>query len=408
MRVAILGAGAQGFVLTWYFAACADVDSIVVGDNEPERARQVVDRWGAGKSEAVIVDATDIDAVARFAAGADILINAVLPEWDVSCMQAALQAGAHYIDMATRRPGGTVDDGYMDQMDLDEAFRSAGLTALITTGMTPGVTNTLAAIGYEEMDRCEAVHVRATSNFQSEKPIQVWSQETWYIDCQTPCLYFSEGTFHRAAPFGGREYFDFPRPYGRRPVTFHEHEEATTLPRWLPRLGEKGLQCVDFKMGASDAGLDALKAVVDSGMASPEPRQVKGVTVRPLDVLVSNLPPSPSPDEVAEMARAGKIVDEGVYVIDLHAELDDPPTESFYVYPPSIQELTEMCPGANRVSYGTSVPCAAYARFILDGVIDTRGVVPPEGLPREVRLAYVKELEHRGLRFERRSLRSVY
>lgn len=407
MRVAILGAGAQGYVLTWYFAARDDVESIVVGDYQPERAIEVVERWGAGKATAEEVDATDAAAVARFAAGADILINAVLPEWVVPCMQAALEAGAHYIDMATRTPGGTVDDGYEAQMELDQAFRDAGLTALITTGMTPGVTNTLAAIGYEEMDHCEAVRVRATSNFKSEKPIQVWSQETWYIDCQTPSLYFADGRFHRAEPFGGREYYDFPVPYGRRPVTYHEHEEASTLPRWLPMLGEKGLQYVDFKMGASDAGLDALKAVIDSGMASPEPRQVRGVTVRPIDVLVSDLPPSPSPDEVAEMARAGKITDDGVYVIDLHAELDGPPVESFYVYPPNIQELTELCPGATRISYGTSVPCATYAAFILDGKIDTRGVIPPEGLSREVRLAYVEELKRRGLRFARRSLRWI-
>jgi saccharopine dehydrogenase-like NADP-dependent oxidoreductase len=407
MRVAILGAGAQGYVLAWYFAACEDVEHISVGDYEPQRAHDVVDRWGAGRAEAVAVDATDVHAVARFAAGADILINAVLPEWVVPCMQAALQAGAHYVDMATRTPGGTVDDGYAAQMELDEAFRSAGLTALITTGMTPGVTNTLAAIGYEEMSRCEAVRVRATSNFKSEKPIQVWSQETWYIDCQTPSLYFAEGSFQRAEPFGGREYYEFPAPYGRRPVTFHEHEEASTLPRWLPKLGEKGLQYVDFKMGSSDAGLDALKAVIDSGMASPQPREVKGVTVRPIDVLVSSLPSSPSPDEVAEMARAGRIVDEGVYVIDLHAELDGPPSESFYVYPPNIQELTELCPGATRISYGTSVPCATYARFILDGIVDTRGVVPPEGLTRAARLAYVEELKRRGLRFARRSLHAL-
>jgi len=407
MKIAILGAGAQGYVLTWYFAACPDIDEIRLGDYQLDRARQVAEKWGDGKVEAVAVDATDPDAVARFADGATLLLNAVIPEWVVPVMQASLHVGAHYVDMATRTPGGTVDDGYEAQMKLDAAFREQDLIALITTGMTPGVTNTLAALGYEEMDRCEAVKVRATSNWKSDKPIQVWSQETWYIDCQTPSLYFSEGSFHRAEPFGGREYYDFPEPFGRRPVTFHEHEEATTLPRWLPKLGEKGLQYADFKMGSSDAGLDALKAVVDSGMASPEPREVKGVTVRPIDVLVSGLPASAAPEEIEELAKAGRIVDEGVYAIDLHAELDGPPTESFYIYPPNIQELTAWCPGSTRISYGTSVPAATYARFILDGKIAARGVVPPEGLDRETRLAYIEELKRKGLRFARRSLREI-
>lgn len=407
MRVAVVGAGAQGYVLTWYFAGHDGVDELVVGDYDEGRAREVVERWGGGKARAAQIDASDADAVARFADGATLVINAVLPEWVVPVMRGSLAVGAHYIDMATRVPGGTVDDGYLAQMELDQAFRDAGLTALITTGMTPGVTNTLAAIGYEEMERCEAVRIRATSNFSSEKPIQVWSQETWYIDCQTPSLYFENGEFRRAEPFGGREYYDFPVPYGRRPVTYHEHEEASTLPRWLPKLGEKGLSYVDFKMGSSDAGLDKLKAIIESGMASPVPRTVKGVEVRPIDVLVSNLPPNPPVEEIAELARQGKIVDEGVYVIDLHAQLDGPPAETFFIVPPTIAELTEWVPGANRISYGTSVPCASYASFILDGTITTRGVVPPEGLPREVRLAYVEELKRRGLRFTRRSMHAL-
>jgi len=407
MKVAILGAGAQGYVLTWYFGTRPDVETIALGDWDEQRALNLAARWGAGKTSVHKVDASDSKAVADFAQGAAIVVNAVLPEWVVPVMHGALEAGAHYVDMATRTPGGTVDDGYEAQIALDERFRDAGLTALITTGMTPGVTNTLAAIGYEELDRCEEVRIRATSNFKSEVPMQVWSQETWYIDCQTPSLYYADGVFNRAEPFGGREYYDFPAPFGRRPVTFHEHEEASTLPRWLPKLGEKGLKYVDFKMGTSDASLDTLRAIVNSGMACPIPRDVKGVSVRPIDVLVGNLPPSTPPDRVAELALAGKIVDEGVYVIDLYREAGQPAAETLFLYPPNIQEVTRLVPGATRISYGTSVPAATYASFILEGRITGRGVLPPEGLPREVRLAYLEELKKRGLRFARRSTRWI-
>ncbi|HET6497792.1 MAG TPA: saccharopine dehydrogenase NADP-binding domain-containing protein, partial [Coriobacteriia bacterium] len=381
----------------------SNVEEIRLADLDEDLATSVAARWGAGKTTASKVDARDPTAVARFAHGADILVNAVLPEWVVPVMEAALDVVCHYLDMATRVPGGTVDDGYEAQMKLDQRFRDAGLTALITTGMTPGVTNSLAAIGYENLERCEAVRIRATSTFQSEIPVRLWSQETWFIDSQTPALCYTDGSFRRAEPFGGREYFDFPEPFGRRPVTHHEHEEVSTLPRWLPRLGEKGLRHVDFKMGASDASLDALKAVVDSGMASPIPRDVKGMLIRPIDVLVSNLPPNPSPDEIAELARAGRITDEGIYEIDLHENLGAPPAQTFLVYPPNMQAVTELVPGANRISYGTSVPAAIYGEYLLDGTITTRGVLPPEGLPRETRLAYVEALVARGFRIAHRT-----
>ena len=239
-------------------------------------------------------------------------------------MKAALKAKTHYLDMATRVEGGTIDDGYLLQIALDEEFRAIGRTALIHTGMTPGVTNTLTAIGYEEMERCEAVRIKAGSCFKSEVPIQVWSQETYYIDSQTPTLYFDDGKFLRAEPFAGWEYVDFPAPVGRVAAVLHEHEECSTLPRFLPKLGEKGLKHLDFKLAGGEEGMKKAKILVETGIASPIPRKVRGQEVRPIDVLVSVLPPSAPKEEIARLATEGRIVDEGVYLIELFAREGEP------------------------------------------------------------------------------------
>jgi saccharopine dehydrogenase (NAD+, L-lysine-forming) len=405
MKVVIVGAGEQGYVLTWKLASHPAVDQIVLADSDEGRAMDVATRVGAGKTTATQVDARDIQQVAGLAEGAALIINAVIPECDEALMRAALKAKTHYQDMATRTDGGTIDDGFLMQMAMDAEFRAIGRTALIHTGMTPGVTNTLAAIGYEELDRCEEVRIKGGGLFRSEVPIQVWSQETYYIDSQTPTLYFDEGAFHRAEPFAGWEEFDFPLPVGRIPVTLHEHEECATLPRFLPKLGEKGLRHVDFKLGGSEEGLKRAKTIIDMGLASPIPRTIKGMTIRPIDVLVAVLPPSTPRDEITRMAQEGRIVDEGVYVVDLHRKAGEPPAESFYVFPPNIQWVNECLPGANRVSYGTSVPAAIYSGYLLDGRITDWGVLPCEGLSRDVRLAYVEDLKVAGLRIARRSLR---
>jgi saccharopine dehydrogenase-like NADP-dependent oxidoreductase len=405
MKVVIIGAGEQGYVLTWKLASSPAVDEIVVADSDVHRAEEVASRVGAGKTIAAPVDALDVEQVTTLATGAGLIVNAVIPECDEALMRAALKAGTHYQDMATRTEGGTIDDGYLMQMAMDEEFHRIGRTALIHTGMTPGVTNTLAAIGYEELDRCEEVRIKGGGLFRSEVPIQVWSQETYYIDSQTPVLHYEEGKFLRAQPFAGWEEFDFPQPVGRTPVTLHEHEECATLPRWLPKLGEKGLKHVDFKLGGSEEGLKRAKTIIDMGLASPVPRTVKGVTIRPIDVLVSVLPPTTPREEIARMASEGRITDEGVYVVDLHRKSGEPPAESFYVFPPNIQWVNDRLSGANRVSYGTSVPAAIYAGYLLDGRIKNRGVLPCEGLDRDVRLAFLEDLKAAGLRIARRSLR---
>ena len=405
MKVVIIGAGEQGYVLTWNLAKHPAVDEIVIGDWDLARAEEVKAAWGAGKTTAVKVDARDVDLVAALAKEADLLINAVIPEWDDPLMKAALKAGTHYLDMATRVDGGTIDEGYLLQIALDDEFKAIGRTALIHTGMTPGVTNTLAAIGYEEMDRCEAVRIKAGGFFKSEVPVQVWSQETYYIDSQTPTLYFDNGEFLRADPFAGWEYVDFPAPVGRLAAVLHEHEECSTLPRFLPKLGEKGLRHLDFKLAGGEEGMKKAKILVESGIASPIARSIRGQNVRPIDVLVSVLPPSAPKEEIAKLAAEGRIVDEGAYMIDLYAKEGEPATETFWVFPPNIQQVTKLIPGANRISYGTSTPAAIYAGYLLDGTVSQRGVLPPEALAREVRLKYVEDLKRAGLRIARRSTR---
>ncbi len=405
MKVVIIGAGEQGYVLTWNLAQHPAVSEIVIGDWDLARAEEVKAAWGAGKTTAVKVDARDVDLVAGLAQGADLLINAVIPEWDDPLMKAALKAKTHYLDMATRVENGTIDDGYLLQIALDDDFKAIGRTALIHTGMTPGVTNTLAAIGYEEMDRCEAVRIRAGGYFKSEVPVQVWSQETYYIDSQTPTLYFQDGEFHRAAPFDGWEYVEFPPPVGKLAAVLHEHEECSTLPRFLPKLGEKGLKHMDFKLAGGEEGMKKAKILVETGLASPLARDIRGQKVRPIDVLVDCLPASAPKEEIAKLAAEGRIVDEGAYMIDLYANENEPATETFWVFPPNIQQVTKLIPGANRISYGTSTPAAIYAGYLLDGTVDQRGVLPPEALTRAVRLKYVEDLKRAGLRIARRSTR---
>jgi saccharopine dehydrogenase-like NADP-dependent oxidoreductase len=109
--------------------------------------------------------------------------------------------------------------------------------------------------------------------------------------------------------------------------------------------------------------------------------------------------------KVAKLAAEGRIVDEGAYLIELFERDGEPATETFYVFPPNIQKVTAIIPGANRISYGTSTPAAIYAGYLLDGTITQTGVLPPEALTRDVRLKYVEDLKQAGLRIARRTTR---
>ena len=405
MKVLIVGAGMQGHVLTWNLARNPAVDEIVLGDYDEARARLVAERVGAGKTRPIFLDASDTAAVAKAATGAKLVVNAVIPEYNLSIMRACLAAGAAYQDMASGQTRAkTIDEAYLEQLTMAQDFAKNGSLALLSTGMDPGFTNTLAANGYQDLERCFEIRIKDYAVFDSPVPLQVWSQETYYTDCAQPPLLYEDGEFKRVEIFGCRETYAFPPPFGIGTVICHDHEEVSTLPRTLPRRwGDKGLRYVDFKMGGPVEGLDWDKALVESGMTSKIPVTLKdGTTVRPIDVYVATLAPNPPMDELAALALSDQIVDDGVLTVDCIGEIGGRPASITYaIFPPGIRWVNERIPGATSVSYGTSTPASVYAELIVEGRIAEVGLLCPEELPREARDAFVAECGRRGLRVTR-------
>jgi saccharopine dehydrogenase (NAD+, L-lysine-forming) len=401
MKVLIVGAGMQGQVITWNLGRNKAVSEIVLGDYDEARAKFVAGQVGAGKTRAIKIDASDADAVAAAAAGAKLIVNAVVPTFNMAIMRACLKAGAHYIDMASgQTPTQTIDEAWLEQSALDPEFKRASLTALQSTGMDPGVTNTFAANGYEDLDKCFEIHIKDFALFDSPVPLQVWSQETYYTDCAQPPLLFEDGEFKRVEIFGRKEFYKFPEPFGLGCCICHDHEEVTTLPRLLPKkFGDKGLRYVDFKMGTLEEAIDADLAFVGSGMVSKEPVTLKdGSKVRPIDVYVATLTPNPPATELARLALAGEILDIGVQVVDCIGEKGGKPaTYTYTVVGPDIKRVNQLIPGATCVSYGTSTPASIYAELMVEGKIDMPGVIAPELLDRAARDAFIAEMGRREM-----------
>jgi saccharopine dehydrogenase-like NADP-dependent oxidoreductase len=404
MKVLIVGAGAQGHVITWNLAHCPEITKIVLGDVDEARARAVADQVGGGKTEAIALDASDVEALKKAAAGAKLVMNATIPEFNMTIAEACLAVGVSYQDMATGTLlDKTIDEATLAQFELEDAFKKADLTMLSCTGMDPGVSSTFAGNGYEDLDVCTDIHIRDYAVLESPVPLQMWSVWTYYTDCATPPLTFQNGAYKREKPFGLREYYEFPAPFGRGCVIAHDHEELSTLPRFLPRhFGDKGLKNVTFKLGMDEEALNADEAFVASGMASKEPVLVNGVKVRPIDVYCATLSPNPAPAEMKRLVEAGEIQDYGVILADVWGEKDGKPAKwNYTVFTPTIQWITERVPGATSVSYGTSTPASIYAEFMVKDIVKQKGVVVPEILDRPVRDAFIKELGNRGLRVTR-------
>src|SRR2546422_778667 len=145
MRVAILGVGGLGRTLASELRGDPRVTSLLLIDLFGERARVLTGIRGRVAIEAKQLNVENRIALTKAIAGSDLVINTTLPRYNLGIMQAALEVRANYLDPSAAGPreiGGLA--GIFEQLAMGEAFKAAGLTALVSMGLDPGISNVMA------------------------------------------------------------------------------------------------------------------------------------------------------------------------------------------------------------------------------------------------------------------------
>ncbi|GAG18765.1 unnamed protein product, partial [marine sediment metagenome] len=237
-----------------------------------------------------------------------LIVNALPCSFNTVVMEAALEEGMNYQDLAgTLAFNVPFAKTVLADLDRTDKWEAAGLTALINTGISPGVTNVLVRAAAEELDICEKVIILLYESMKTKKFIPFWwSPEIAFHDMADRPTIFENGKYKTLEPFGNEEEYDFP-DIGLRKMYAHQHEEAITLPRFI-----KGLKYVELKMGGSAAEL--AKSFYDFGLLSKKPVKVKGTEIIPLDVVLALASPAPSSaEEVREIIESGIETEEGSF-----------------------------------------------------------------------------------------------
>jgi saccharopine dehydrogenase-like NADP-dependent oxidoreductase len=381
MRVLLVGAGGVGGSIAAIASRRDFFEEMVVADYDGARAEQVAAGTNDPRFLAARVDASDTAAVAALLAEhrCDVLMNATDPRFVMPLFTAALQGGAHYLDMAMSLSRPHPTEPYSktgvklgdEQFAMAQAWEASGKLALVGIGIEPGMADVFARYAADELfSQIEELGVRDGANltvagYDFAPSFSIW---TTIEECLNPPVIWESGRgWFTTPPFSEPEVFEFPDGIGPVECVNVEHEEVLLMPRWI----DAGR--VTFKYGLGEEFITVLRVLHKLGLDRTTPVRVGDVEVSPRDVVAAVLPnPAQLGDRMSGKTCAGLWV---------KGTGKDGNPRQVYLYHVVDNEWSMREYGAQAVVWQTALNPVVAMELMAAGVWTGAGVLGPEALP---------------------------
>jgi len=357
-KVVVLGGcGAVGSVAVSTLAGQATFSEVLIGDMNVAKARELAASIG-GQVSVAQVDASNPQSVKQAVAGADVVLNCVGPFYKTvnTILGAVIEAGINYVDICDDV------DVTLEILGLDAAAKSAGVTAVIGMGASPGVTNLLAKfLASTQLDEADSIDIFHCHGGEAIEGPGVIGHRFHCMSIDIPM--FLDGKLQYVKYFGEdgialRQTFTFP-VLGEVPLYPYPHPEQVTLPRYLKvrQVTNKGsvLPIAYYRLTAELCRL---------GLSSREPVDVNGQPVTPYDFAVAYV--IRERDRILRETNFGSV--RGCMSVVVKGRKDGQPREL----------RVHISSKAGGLGEGTGIPAAIGAILLQQGKIAGQGVLPPE------------------------------
>ena len=344
-RVLVLGAGLVGKAMAIDLARDFDVTAIDIN----EEALHVLSRKGIGTQR---VDFSKLDDLQKVIAPFDLVIGAVPGFMGFQTAQTVIEAGKNMVDISFFPE---------DAFQLHELALSRGVTVVTDCGVAPGMGNIILGYHNKQMEvhsyECLVGGLPVVREWPYEykavfSPIDVIEE---YI---RPARYVVNGQVVVKEALSDAELVHF--------------RHAGTLESWnsdglrsliktmahIPNMIEKTLRypgCVEY-----------LRVLRASGFFSPQPVEINGHSVRPVDLTAKLLFPKwklkPGEEEFTVMR------------IRIEGTRDGRPYRIQY----DLFDRTDRATDTLSMARTTGYTCTAAAHLVLNGKFTRPGISPPE------------------------------
>jgi lysine 6-dehydrogenase len=377
MKYTVIGAGMMGSAAAYDLAITDPGNEVVLADINLPQATRAAQAIGPNVKP-LRLDVNVQKDLAKTVEGNDAVISAVSYSVNLQITKAAIQAGVHLCDL-----GGN-DEVVEKQLKFDAEAKDKGVTIIPNCGLAPGLINILAMEGVKELDELYSVHLRVGGLPQHPRPPLfyqiVFSVEGLINEYVEKAAVIRDGELLHIDPMSDLEVIDFPR-LGELEA-FNTSGGISTLTELL----RGRVRNLDYKTIRYKGHCEKFKTLLDLGFATNEPIMVGGSvkTNREFfaDLLRRKLEYGDRDLVVARATLTGR-----------NSRVEKTLVYEFVDYYDDGTKMTAMM-------RTTAFPTSIIAQMLAHGLINSRGVLPPEVCVPGDRM--IAELGKRNIRITKR------
>jgi saccharopine dehydrogenase-like NADP-dependent oxidoreductase len=223
-RVLILGGrGRIGSTVAQDIVAHTEAEVTITG-------RSPINKPIDGRLQFLELDLAEDDKLRTAISRSDVVVHCAGPFHyrDAKVLKLCIEHGVHYLDVSDHR------SFTIKALKYHQGAASAGVTAIVNTGIFPGISNSMVRHDIEQFDIAETIHLSYLVAGSGGAGITV--MRTTFLGLQNPFDAWIDGQWQVVKPYTQRENVEFPKPYGNIGVYWFDMPETFTLPKAFPTI----------------------------------------------------------------------------------------------------------------------------------------------------------------------------
>ena len=170
----------------------------------------------------------DREQLHKAIANQDLVVHCAGPfhHRDGRVLESCIEQGVNYVDVSDHR------SFYQRVIKHQERAIAAGITAVLNTGIFPGISNSMVKQGVEQLERANKIHLSYVVAGSGGAGLTV--MRTTFLGLKNKFSAWIDGKWQEISPYSQREVIEFPAPYGKTGVYWFDVPETYTFADSFP------------------------------------------------------------------------------------------------------------------------------------------------------------------------------